>query len=474
MQRIPAGFLILMGLVLAGACLPIMLRGGTDGGGSPSRPWMALGFGFMGLMMLVVGVRIYNEMRREKFLKTLFVGEPWRWRDDWSEGVVRFSPMREVIVLALFAAFWNTIAWTIAIGVFTGGPTSRSTWWIALLFPATGIVLAIAAGISGLRAMHWGMSILRLDAFPPRLDAELAGVVELTRPLQSAEPVQVQLQCTRVAMERRGDSRIARRTQLWADSYVLDPTELLERGLQIPIDFVIPADQWPVSENEPRIAWTLEVSTRHSRPAYKAVFELPVANADPNAPPATPRRPDRQRASRSLAVDDPSIVVTPMAGALKVDFPRGRHKGIALFLIAFAIVFIGVSVGFAMRGFGSWVDFVHVGLPITFGLIGLLMLFLAIDLLVTRSSITVRRGMVELDRHRLVGAQTIHIAGDDISSLSLRSTATMGNATYYDLELMTITGKKHTLGLLIKGRTAAQGLLDQIEAALGRDETRST
>jgi hypothetical protein len=312
--------------------------------------------------------------------------------------------------------------------------------------------------------------VLRLDAFPPRLGSALIGKIELKRPLHAIESTRLQLRCESITTTGSGKERKQVRNVLWEDSRHIEPGELAGLAMHIPVRMVLPSDQPIFTAGEmPAIEWTLDVSSRLNGPNFHGVFKLPVIEAVEGAAPVVVRT-DPVQAERALAYEDPSIVVTPLAGSLRIDFPRGRHKGMSLTFLCFGLVAITVGACVGIFGFrGSFVDCIILLFPVIFGGLGLLMVYFSLHMLFSWSRITVSRSAIELEGRGLLRSRMKLIDAGSISTLDIKSNASVNHTKYYGIELMTIAGEKHVLGRLIKGQPAAQGLLDRINKIMGRD-----
>jgi hypothetical protein len=173
-----------------------------------------------------------------------------------------------------------------------------------------------------------------------------------------------------------------------------------------------------------------------------------------------------------LAYEDPSVVVTPLAGSIRIEFPRGRHKGMSLAFLFFGFIAITVGACVGIFGFeGSFLDCFILMFPVIFGGIGLLMVYFSLHMLFAWSRITVSRSSIELEGRGLLRSTMKLIDANSISTLDIKSNASVNQTKYYDIHLTTHTGERHALGRLIKGQAAAQGLLDRINRTLGRAAT---
>jgi hypothetical protein len=398
-------------------------------------------------------------------------------RKDWAQQVVRASSRTGAIFMSGFAVFWNAIAWTIAVAFFLDDQDKGAAVFLVLIFPAVGLLLAWLAIHSWMTYMRWGESVLKLDAFPPRLGSILRGVVEVARPIDAADPVRLQLRCVRITRRRRNNKTETQRTTIWENESFIDASNPELRQGRLNVAFQVPRDQPVFSRGS--LEWELYVQAKTPGPDYTATFDLPVIEADPSANPAewgaaalsddasfsssapAARPVSESEAEQLITYNEPRVLVSESAGSTRVSFPAMRHLG---FSLTFAIIGVGLIGG----GVAAIVYGVCIAGPIFLFLVGGLMAWFGIGMLVTSRKITVARSGIELETRFLIVQRYTMITPDDISRIDTKMAASSGDKAFYDINCHTTGGKTFKLGTMIRGRPTTEAILQRINDALGR------
>jgi hypothetical protein len=399
-------------------------------------------------------------------------------RKDWAQQVIRASSKTGAVFMTIFAAFWNFVSWTITIAFLYDQKQKGFETLLVLLFPAIGLLLAWIAIYSWLQYRRWGVSELKLDAFPPRLGSIIRGVARASRAIDATEPVRLQLRCVHITRHRRNGKTETRRNTLWENESYVDAADPALRQGRVNVAFPIPRDQPVFSKGT--IEWELMIQAKTPGPDYSVTFDLPVIEADANAPtgawPVQPMpSPDRapvpasagtavlseSAAEQVIASSEPSVLITESAGATRIEFPSMRHLGITL---TFAFIGYGLLAG----AVAAFVYDAPLLFPIIMTLIGGLMSLVATLSLFTSRKITVARSGIELETRFLVVQRYTMIAPDEISKIDSKMTASSGDKSYYDIQCHTTHGKVFKLGTLIRGRPATEAIIQRVNSALGR------
>ncbi len=390
-----------------------------------------------------------------------------RRRKDWSAGVVHTSGRTGALFITLFAVFWCAITFTVA-GITLLGKGDKpvpATAYIVLIFPAIGVFLLWGTFYAWQSHRRWGQSVLRLERFPPRLGGVLRGVVEVSRPIEASDSVRKQVRCVRITKRRSGNKTETRRDTLWENEAFLEVGATSLRQGKVNVAFRLPADQ-PIA-NPGQVQWELVVTAKTPGPDYRAVFDLPVLEAQPGEADNDPLLPHANEAlkppalERVLAEFEPKILLSEIAGSTRFEMPAGRHKG---FSLGFAAIGLALLVGaWAMWAFEMpmCIALFIIAFGLMFAYIGLTATFTSRKLSVARSGVEVESATFGFPRHRM-------IAPEQISSVSVDKTASAGETTYYNVKLSTVDGKRVTLAHMIRSRPAAQGIADRINRVLGR------
>jgi hypothetical protein len=197
------------------------------------------------------------------------------------------------------------------------------------------------------------------------------------------------------------------------------------------------------AEGDGRITWRLEVVGQCSGPDFWSRFELPVfatgeaaeATEAPAAASASAPAPNERPTSRALAALGIDYERTPQ-GVEAWTFRRGHHKGVALAISAFAVIW---SLG-AVALFASDAP---VFIAIVFALFDAVFVWWALHLWLTEYHVTLDRGLLRLARRGFMARQPIEIPRQWIRAVRAKRGMQAGNKLYYDVEIETADGK-HT------------------------------
>ncbi|MBN1674959.1 MAG: DUF3592 domain-containing protein [Kiritimatiellae bacterium] len=125
-------------------------------------------FGGVGVGIIAMGLYAYRRGAKETALQAEHPEEPWRWKPEWQDGVIKAADKGGMIFACAFAAVWNAIAVPIAVlavGDVLKGQTEKQAL-LVLLFPAAGLALAAWAVRSVVRWRKFGQSVFEMASVP--------------------------------------------------------------------------------------------------------------------------------------------------------------------------------------------------------------------------------------------------------------------------------------------------------------------
>lgn len=281
--------------VVGGLVINAMIQAWRTGEASPGE---AIGFGFFGLVMAVIGVGFFYvayvgaprflgglELRRRKHRD-----RPWLLNRQWRARRVVHSTK----YTAWFMWFWCLVWWGI-LGLLWSVNKDlimadlRGPWDQAI--PTT---LPFVAGLIGLlvaisltwRRYRFGDAVLLIETLPGFLGERFRGKVQARLKDRLNEPVRLTLTCGSLRGERRRSTNGGIRTvwitgELWSAHQDLHPTQTtFDRSrVTLPINFELPSDL-PESGHildDPQIVWKIEISPGSvlDRP-LRSEFQVPV------------------------------------------------------------------------------------------------------------------------------------------------------------------------------------------------------
>ncbi|MCP4642029.1 MAG: DUF3592 domain-containing protein [bacterium] len=424
------------------------------------------GFGFGAMGAAVYGGR---KVREAGQLQKRHVDEPWRWKPEWATGEIRSSTRATLFASIVFTIFWNAIAFPIGTiivreAVFEGGDNRAL---LVLIFPAIGLLMVAWVLLQIARWRKFGNSLFKMAEVPGVIGGKLSGVIEVPAKVRPEDGFHLTLSCINEVTSGSGKNRSTRENVLWQDTCVM-ARELAERDptrSAIPVAFGIPYDsrECDESDSDNEILWRLEVKASVSGADYHAQFEVPVFKTaassegfvlDDSALAGYAAEPDPER---DLAAT--GVRVTPLpSGGVRLDLPMARHKGLAVSITIFELIWLGAIV--VMIKLGAPLLF-----PIIFSAFGLLIGYFTLDLWFTSSRIEAEHGVLTFSCG-LLGGKTQTLTFDDIETIEHKMTTQSGKKAYYAIRVRTIAGRHHTIAKRLDGMRLAQTAIDMITDAL--------
>jgi hypothetical protein len=397
--------------------------------------------------------------------------EPWKARSDWASGRILDAGSASVAapVLAAVAVWWLIGSAPLTSKLVGMLQASDSPWrWVALAFPVVGSLLILVAAYQFARRRKYGESVLQLAATPGIVGGQLGGVVRIPRAIRADGGFRLMLSCIERRTARRDDH--THEDVLWQDERVVtEPIRDIAAGaIAVPVLFAIPyeAEETSRAESNRCIFWRLDVAAKTPGVDYKSRFDVPVYKTADS-------RPDFKLDAglladyvasppRDLVLRDAGIIKEPLPGeGVRLTFPASRNWGAALVVTGF-LAFWSAAI-WAMLHFSVPIVF-----PIVFGLIELVVIWLASDLWFYRSvvearkdGLTCRGGLLGIGRRRSWTA-------DEVKRFTTRESMSSGHQVWKHIEVVPKKGKKRTLAQTINGKLAQEAVIDELNEALGR------
>lgn len=252
----------------------------------------AVSHGGAGLaLILAAGVKqrsIHSLARLQKS----YPGEPWRWRPDWAEALVRPDTSIARWILAWLALVWNSIALWVAWLIFTGDNQSVTQKLIVLGVVAVGLIILRFAWKTwerhnlrrrlGLSIPEGGLQLgetVRASLFVPRDSLPELG-----------KPPALGLRCLRKSTTRDSDGdRHTKESEVWAGKDAVSATHEDSRighMEEIALEFKLPPGMYlsgGPDSSESGIHWELNILPPDGKKGKPlASFALPVFHAEKN------------------------------------------------------------------------------------------------------------------------------------------------------------------------------------------------
>jgi hypothetical protein len=386
----------------------------------------------------------------------------WQNQKKWATGKIKSSNLGGMIFIAIFAAFWNAIAWTAFIASFDEMRTKGGPAYMVLLFPLIGLVLIAGLVYQLMRQFRFGTSVFEMKPQPGVLGGKVGGVIHIPKHIEPEAGFELTLSCIHRYTSGSGKNRSTKEMVKWQDRKIIQ-RELLANDLTrtaIPVLFGVPYD-YPATDviGGDGYCWRLEVKAVLPGVDYSARFEIPVFRTEASDPEFNPETvvvsgyektvtPEERLASSRLQIE------AMQSGGLRIVCPMFRGIGTGLMLMLMGGIFSGVMFAPAPLMFRA--IFGLVGLGIFCG--GLDMLFWKSDLEASSSGLYVRNG--------LFGLKGLRINTSEMEAIDSATGCTTNNRVWYVVKLKTTEGKKVTLAKGLPDERTANDLANWLKKEL--------
>ena len=403
----------------------------------------ALVFGGVGFGLLF-GARIGGKkLAAANALRDQFPDEPWRWRPEWAHGRIAGSARSAAYVAVAFAVLWNLISLPLLFilpGAISGGNTAAA---IGLLFPLIGVGLAAWAIRAWLQLKRFKVAALMLARLPIALGGRLKGTIRVEAAVPITADFRLELACVESSVSGSGKNRERHERMLWQKQWRI-PRHQCQIGTElttIPVDVPMPFDQPETTSDDSsaEIEWRLDVTGECRGPDFWSRFELPVFTraAEPTPAELPSSAASKHERLQPGALDALGIDYERLPqGGEAWTFRRGRNKGVARGLSAFAALWTAICGALFVLD-------APLLFKIVFPLSDVLIIWWALELWLTEYRVTLDRGLLTLSRRGFIARAPIEIPVKWIHSVQAKCGMQAGNKLYYDLKVDTAEGS-HT------------------------------
>ncbi len=396
--------------------------------------------------------------------------EPWLWREDWAQGVVRSEGGSNFLFALLFTLVWNAISWGVVIAAWDDVTRNddKAKWFI-VLFPAIGFFLIWWTVYAFIRRRKFGVSTFRMLDSPGVLGGALRGAVEVPTQITPKAGFKVRLLCVHCHTSGSGDDRRMHQDIQWEDEKTIQ-TDLLKHDRTrtgIPVFFNIPYDL-PASSDSPTYLWKLIVSADVPGVDYRAEFHVPVfktGDSDPEskaiADPTAAYQPDK---GDFKWPEDSPIQLRDSGSSIEVHVPPARNKGCLASMLVFLLVWNGI-IWFAISGKAP------IFIPIVFGFIDLIILLFFFSALCYSVRFHAGPAGLRIERKFLFPVGTTVLAPDKIREFQTETTMYSGEKRYYGISVVPKDGHESRLVADIPDKRQTEWLARRISECLGLENT---
>jgi hypothetical protein len=423
-------------------------------------------FAGVGLGLMGAGFWGKRRVQEEERLESQHPEDPWRWKPEWADGRIRASGRAGFVMPGIMALFWNLVSlpllFVLPEEIFEKGNRAAL---LGFIFPLVGLGLLVWAGRAFVRWKKYGDSVFEMSSLPGIVGGKLEGRILTSVAIDTASGFELTLNCVHRVTKGSGDSRSTTESILWQQQQHLE-RELLDYDptrSSIPVLFGIPYDAEPTEErsDDDEILWRLEVEAETPGIDYAAKFQVPVfKTADSQA---DFELEDSAQASHLSAQDPIALLATEgirkeflPTGGYALHFPAARHKGAALGMTSFFVVWTAITVFL-------FISDAPLLFPIAFGLFDLLMLWAVLDIWLERRRVEVRPDRLLLSGGIFGPGKTREIPRPHITAIRPIRGMQAGNKLYYRIEVTTQDGKKHLAASKLGGLTLARQVVEEMQ-----------
>ena len=419
-------------------------------------------FGSAGIGIILYALAGGRRLKETRKRQALYPDEPWRWRAQWDNGVLRNDTAKTLWFAGFFALVWNLISLPLPFFLW-GEVTEKGNFaaLIGLLFPLVGLGLIIWLVRLWLADKRYGRATFTLDKLPGALGDRLSGELRVPASLPEGSTIMVYLDCVRRRTTGSGKHRSTTEDLLWQDEQrlPLQPHPLMQ-GTRVPIVFPLPSDRPATDDSNPKdkIIWRLRMEAEVPGVDFSTSFEVPVYDVGTDAAGAEQPQPISQAAEPP---DWKHTGVELRYGAEGVEyyFAPARHKGMASGLTLIAVIFVGASI--ALWGADQSL------MAIIFSLFSLILVWATLHSWLIRSRLMPGHGRLRLQRGYSGSGRLREISAADIGAITLKAGTRAGTTQYYDLVAQTTGGKAIRLADMLKGRRDSEALAQHIAESIG-------
>lgn len=392
-----------------------------------------------------------------------------------------------------FAVIWNLFSFFIAFVILKeklGWPVAvesirlNDPVFLILLFPLVGIYLAAYAFREYRQWKKFGRLDLYLNPEQGSIGGDVGGEIDLPVPYRTGNRIEVTVSCINTTISSSSDQGNRRHDKLiWRKNAAVD-SRFSGKGTKIrfvvPIDNDLPAATAPSGDY---IHWVVSIknNTPRSTVGYRLYrkFEIPVDKHD------SPKKSTLQVHNDPPIVnsdDIPERIVTikETGDQLTLFYPRFRSNGMALSLLFFSLLFLGPALYLLAEVIenqdGLFQTVILSSMILVFGMFGLLLLLMGLDLLTNKMTVTVTRNEIRTWKQRFFVFNFHKIMRSaEFSAIKLKINMSNGQGTdataYYQIMAESGDGESRiNLGDGIQGRLSAEALARRMIAFTGRGD----
>lgn len=428
-------------------------------------------FGTVGMGLFSAAVMSIPGSRREAELRERHLNEPWLHKPEWAEGYVQADTSWRGWLTPL-SMYWMAVTLPGGLGAFNDLTNGNGWGLFGLIMPGLSLLMVRGAYKARRRRRVYGESRVALDRFPAITGGVMTGNLLIEHDVDPLAVWQFNLTCVKTI----GSGEDQETDTICELAHSTSETERSEDWGRsaVPFEFTIPfSARQTETDGNVQVEWKLEVHSERTATAFKEEFAIPVFRTEESSDDfkdeqqlARQRSHDEKRLD-DLQPDGPLMqarlkVREQPDGTMTIIAPAARYKGLLLSFGIFILVWDSACAG-------MWcADDIPIAFPIIFSLLGALVTWAWLDLLLRSShleiehdAITFRSGWPGLGR-------THRVPLDEIQDVNVTSNMSVNQTQFPNVTVELKSGKKLTIISQIRGRPAAERVMERILEALTR------
>jgi hypothetical protein len=281
-----ATLFMVFGCFFGMGALLFWLQGGLELHKQKEGAWtsLALGGAFAVLAAIIVRYALseFRRLNKEKEMRSQFPDEPWKWKPEWTDGVIVDSPGLLMGCFGYAFLLWNTFCIIPFIRTLNKTPFAEDKKdYLIFLLPIIGLALLGCFIYFYFQNRKYGKSVLRLKTFPGVIGEEFVAVLTIPTTVLPTEGIRVKLDNTRTISARGTTNQTDKTITFWEEEKTLTSWKHSQRSTVVEISFQIPADGRPTTMNLlDDFEWGLIVEIKTAGTDYWASFTVPVFDLD--------------------------------------------------------------------------------------------------------------------------------------------------------------------------------------------------
>ena len=393
--------------------------------------------------------------------------QPWLQQEEWKDNHIYSGANLGMKFFWGFAIFWNLISAPIAFQIPSALNKGEYGVLAILIFNFIGLFLIILAIRKTLEWKKFGKIPLVLDPFPGSIGGHVGGTLDTAIPYRMGQQYMVTLSQVHSYMSGSGKNRKRSEKTQWQDSLVANTAPSL-KGTKLTFQFTLPEGlNSSEARSENYHLWRLHIKTELDGIDLDRTYEIPVyATAEESRHLTYTENHETVTLHQSEA--EKAINLERNAGGMQFYFPYGRQPGLAIMLVIFGSIFLGVGIGAGYLGYSESFYFAYL-FTLPFGLIGLFIFLFGLYTPINSLRVQIDNLNISTQRGLLGFTVSEHnFKTSDISKLSYKRTSSTQGAgpakLYYDLYAHLNSGKKIKLAENILGERAVKHVQALVES----------